>query len=203
MRIFIAMLLLGAAVPSLAFAQTASAPPAPTSSAPSLTASHARSAMTDFGCNNLHSVAIAPDGAYHGQCTKGGSPISVKMDKNGTVSQTTGVQHVTEGRARYAMMSFGCTNISSLGTGPGGTWHGQCTKGGSSTPVMVDAQGVASATKATHVTEAAARSMLEDYGCNNVSALSMGADGGWYGQCTKGGSTQRVSVSSSGQLAAK
>ncbi len=203
MRTFTAMLLLGAAVPSLAFAQTGSAPPAQTGSAPALTASHARSAMMDFGCNNVHSVGIGPDGSYYGQCTKGGSPISVKMDKSGAVSQATGIQHVTEGRARYAMTEFGCTAISSLGTGPGGTWHGQCTKAGATTPVMVDTHGVASATKATHLTEPAARSMLEDYGCNSLSTLTMGADGGWYGQCTKAGSTQRVSVSSAGQITAK
>ncbi len=202
MRTFTAMLLLGAAVPSLAFAQTDSAPPAQ-AGARVLTDSQARYAMTDFGCTNLHSVHIAPDGAYHGNCTKGGSAITVKMDKDGTVSQTTNVQHVTEGRARYAMTEFGCTAISTLGTGPGGTWHGQCTKAGATTPVMVDTHGVASATKATHLTEPTARSMLTDYGCNNISTLTMGADGGWYGQCIKAGSTQRVSVSSAGQIAAK
>ncbi len=201
MRTFIAMLLLGAAAPGLAFAQTDSDPPAQ-AGARTLTASHARYAMTEFGCTNVHSVHIAPDGAYHGNCTKGGSPITVKMDKDGTVSQTTGVQHVTEGRARYAMMEFGCTNISSLGTGPGGAWHGQCTKAGATTPVTVDTKGVASATKATHLTEPAARSMLTDYGCNALSTLTMGADGGWYGQCTKAGNTQRVSVSSAGQITA-
>ncbi len=195
MRIFVAALLLGAAVPSLAFAQTGTAP--------SLTASHARAAMTDFGCSAVHSVAIAPDGAYHGTCTKGGSTVNVKMDKDGKVSQTTGVQHVTEGRARYAMTEFGCSNISSLDNGPGGIWHAQCTKGGAPVQVMVDEKGVASATKVKHITEPAARSMLIDYGCNNLSALSMGGDGAWYGQCTKGGSTKNVSVSSSGQLAAK
>lgn len=195
MRILVAALLLGAAVPGLAFAQTGSAP--------TLTASHARSAMTEFGCSAVHSVAIAPDGAYHGTCTKGGSTINVKMDKDGKVSQATGVQHVTEGRARYAMTDFGCTNISTMQTGPGGTWYAQCTKGGAATQVMVDEKGVASAGKAKHITEPAARSMLIDYGCNNLSALSMGADGSWYGQCTKSGRTQSVSVSSSGQMAAK
>ena len=195
MRVLVAALLLGAAVPGLAFAQA--------ESAPALNASHARSAMADFGCSAVHSVAIAPDGAYHGTCTKGGSTINVKMDKDGKVSQTKGVQHVTEGRARYAMMEFGCSNISTMDTGPGGIWHAQCTKGGTATQVMVDEKGVASATKSKHITEPAARSMLTDYGCANVSSLSMGADGGWYGQCTKGGSTRRVSVSSSGQVAAK
>ncbi len=197
MRILVAALLLGAAVPGLAFAQ------AQPSNAPALTASHARSAMADFGCSAVHSVAIAPDGAYHGTCTKSGSTINVKMDKDGKVSQTTGVQHVTEGRARYAMTEFGCTNISTMQTGPGGTWYAQCTKGGAAVPVMVDEKGVASATKAKHITEPAARSMLLDYGCNNLSSLSMGADGGWYGQCIKGGSTQSVSVSQSGQVASK
>ena len=204
MRTFIAMLLLGAAAPGLAFAQTDSDPPAQASGSRTLTASHARYAMTEFGCVNVHSVHIAPDGAYHGNCTKGGSPITVKMDKNGTVSQTTNVQHVTEGRARYAMTEFGCSNITTMATGPGGTWHAECTKAGTPrTPVMVDAQGVASGTKATHLTEPAARSMLTDYGCNFISGLTMASDGGWYGQCTKAGSTQRVTVSSAGQITAK
>ena len=203
MRTFIAMLLLGAAAPGLAFAQTDSDQASQTGGTRLLTASHARYAMTEFGCVNVHSVHIAPDGAYHGNCTKGGSPITVKMDKDGTVSQTTGVQHITEGRARYAMTDFGCSNISSMGTGPGGTWHAECTKAGARTPVMVDTQGVASTTKATHLTEPAARSMLTDYGCNNTSALTMGSDGGWYGQCVKAGTTQRVNVSSAGQITAK
>ena len=201
MRYLAAALLLGAAVPSLAFAQTGNAPA--TGNAPTLSAGHARSAMTDFGCSAVHSVAIAPDGAYHGTCTKGGNTINVKMDKDGKVSQATGVQHVTEGRARYAMTDFGCSNISTMETGPGGTWHATCTKGGAATQVIVNEKGVASATNAKYITEPAARSMLADYGCNNLSALSMGADGGWYGQCTKGGRMQNVSVSNSGQLAAK
>ena len=203
MRTFIAMLLLGAAAPGLAFAQTDSDQASQTGNTRLLTASNARYAMTEFGCSNLNSVHIAPDGAYHGSCTKGGSAITVKMDKDGTVSQTTGVQHITEGRARYAMLEFGCSNISSMGTGPSGNWHAECTKAGARTPVMVDTKGVASAAKATHITEPAARSMLTDYGCNALSTLTMGGDGGWYGQCTKAGSTQRVNVSSAGQITAK
>ncbi len=195
MKHLIAMLLLGVAVPGLAFAQT--------DSAPSLTASHARSAMTDFGCTSVTTLGVAPDGSYHGQCTKAGSVINVMMDKTGKVSQLDRAKYVTEGQARYAMADFGCNNVSALGTGPGGTWYGQCTKGGSVVDVMVDSKGVASAGKASHITEAKARSMLLDYGCNNLSTLTMGADGAWYGQCTKGGSTQRVSVSSTGQMAAK
>lgn len=189
------MLLLGAAMPSLAFAQA--------DSAPALTASHARSAMTDFGCSAVTTLGVAADGSYHGQCTKAGSVINVMMDKTGKVSQLPKAMYVTEGQARYALADFGCNNVSALGTGPGGTWHGQCYKAGAPINVMVDAKGVASAATASHITESTARSMLTDYGCNNLSTLTMGADGGWYGQCTKGGSTQRVSVSSSGQMAAK
>ena len=125
------------------------------------------------------------------------------MDGTGKVSQLAKDEYVSEGKARYAMMEFGCTNVSGLGNGPGGTWHGQCTKGGAVTDVLVDSKGVAKAEKASHITEAKARSVLTDYGCANLSTLSMGADGGWYGQCTKGGSTKGVSVSNSGQVAAK
>lgn len=196
MRTLIAVLALGAAVPGFAFAQG--------SDAPALNASHARSAMADFGCTNLSSLGLGPDGSYHGQCTKGGATINVMMDKTGKVSQATSINHVTEGRARYALTDFGCSSISNLGSGPNGTWHGQCLKGGAATNVMVDANGVASAGGTpTHITEAKARSMLTDYGCSSLSTLTMGSDGGWYGQCLKGGSTQRVSVSSSGQMAAK
>ena len=127
MRHFIAMLLLGAAVPSLAFAQT--------DSAPSLTASHARSAMTDFGCTSVTTLGVAPDGSYHGQCTKAGSVINVMMDKTGKVSQLDKAKYLTEGQARYALADYGCNNVSALGSGPGGTWHGQCTKGGSTVNV--------------------------------------------------------------------
>lgn len=195
MRHFVAVLLLGAAMPGLAFAQA--------DSASALTASHARSAMTDFGCSAVTTLGVAPDGSYHGQCTKAGSVINVMMDKTGTVSQLPQAKYITEGQARYALADFGCNNVSALGTGPGGTWHGQCYKAGAPVSVMVDSKGVASAGKASHITESAARSMLTDYGCNNLSTLTMGADGGWYGQCVKGGNTQRVSVSRSGQMAAK
>ena len=195
MKNFVAMLLLGTALPGLAFAQG--------NTATTLSAAHARSAMTDFGCTGITALGVAPDGSYHGQCSKGGQLINVMMDKSGAVSKATNVTHVTEGRARYAMTDFGCSNISSLGTGPGGTWHGQCYKGGQPINVMVDDKGVATAAAATHITENRARSMLTNFGCNNLSTLTMGTDGSWYGQCSKAGRTQDVSVNSSGAMAAK
>lgn len=195
MRNFVAAMLLGAAVPGFAFAQT--------DSAPAFTASHARAAMTQFGCSSVTTLGIASDGSYHGQCTKGGNVVNVMMDQTGTVSQYTGTKQISEGQARYALADFGCSNVSSLGTGPGGSWHGQCTKGGSVTDVMVDPKGVASAAKASHITESKARSMLTDYGCSSLSTLTMHANGSWYGQCAKSGRTQDVSVSSSGAMAAK
>ena len=65
---------------------------------------------------------------------------------------------------------------------------------------MVDGKGVAMASTATHITEGGARSLLTGFGCSNLSTLTMGADGGWYGQCTKGGRTQNVSVDSAGTM---
>jgi hypothetical protein len=183
---------LGALAPGLALAQTT----------PSLSASHARSAMTEFGCNGITALGVAADGAYHGQCTKGGKLINVTMDKSGKVSEASNVSHITEGHARYALTSFGCSNISQLGNGPGGTWHGQCYKGGAPTNVMVDAKGVASAASGTHVTEGSARSALTDYGCSNISTLSMTSEGGWVGQCAKGGRTQNVSVDADRKVSA-
>ncbi len=193
MKSFVAMVLLQVVLPGLAFAEESSALP--------LTAAHARSAMTQFGCNGITALGVGPDNSYHGQCSKGGQLINVMMDKTGTVSQATKITHITEGQARYAMTEFGCANISSLGTGPGGTWHGQCYKGGQPVNVMVDGKGVASASTASHITESAARSMLTGFGCSNLSTLTMSMDGAWYGQCAKGGRTQNVSVDSTGKMA--
>ncbi len=159
--------------------------------------------MTQFGCTGITALGVGPDNSYHGQCTKGGQLINVMMDKTGTVSQSMNATHVTEGQARYAMAAFGCSNISSLGSAPGGTWHGQCYKGGQPVDVMVDGKGVATAATPTHITEGSARSMLTGFGCSNLSSLTMGTDGGWYGQCSKAGRTQDVSVDNTGKLAAK
>ena len=189
-----AILLAGVASPGLALAQGASAPV--------LTEGHARSAMTDFGCNGITALGAGPSGSYYGQCTKGGKVINVSMDRTGKVAEATGITHVTEGQARYALTNFGCGSIASLGTGPGGTWHGQCYKGGAPVNVMVDAKGVASVATAQHITESAARSMLTGFGCGSISTLTMGGDGTWYGQCAKGGKTQNVTVDSTGKIAA-
>ena len=203
-KIAATLLLMGAVAPGLAYAQ-APTPARPT--APMLGEGHARSAMTVFGCNGITALGVAPDGSWHGQCQKGGSTINVMMDQKGTVSQVTGrPPMMTEGQARYALTDFGCgsTSISSLGAGPNGTWHGQCTKGGALINVMVDAQGKASvATGVTHITEGMARSSLTSFGCSNISALSMGGDGTWYGQCYKGGAPINVGVNAQGQSMAR
>ncbi|HEY0202888.1 MAG TPA: hypothetical protein VGC15_01890 [Acetobacteraceae bacterium] len=193
-RLLATFVLFGLGAPALALAQS--------SSAPALTDAHARSAMMQYGCTAISGLSTRPDGQLQGQCTKGGKMVNVSMDKTGKVEEVASLNHVTDGQARYALTQFGCGNISNLGTGPGGTWHGQCYKGGVPTNVMVDAKGVASAGAATHVTESAARSMLTGFGCGNISTLTMGGDGSWYGQCAKGGKTQNVSVDSTGKMAA-
>ncbi len=184
---FAAVLVLGAFAPILAIAQT-------TGPANTMSASHARSAMTDFGCNGITQLGVAADGSYHGQCQKGGKTINVMMDAKGKVSEPATVAHLTEGRARYALTAFGCSSISHLGNGPDGSWHGQCYKGGVATNVMVDKAGTASTATPTHVTEASARSTLTDYGCSGLTALNMAGNGGWMGQCTKGGKLMTVMV---------
>ena len=193
-RLLATFVLFGLAVPGLALAQE--------SPAMRLSDGHARSAMMQYGCTAISGLSARPDGQYQGQCTKAGKVINVSMDKTGKVEEVATLNHVTDGQARYALAQFGCGNISNLGTGPGGTWHGQCYKAGAPISVMVDAKGVASAGSPTHVTESAARSMLTGFGCANISTLTMGGDGSWYGQCAKGGKTQNVSVDSTGKLAA-
>lgn len=74
---FVAMLL-GVALPGLAFAEGSSAPP--------LTAAHARSAMMQFGCSGITALGVRPDNSYHGQCSEGGQLINVMMDKTGTMA---------------------------------------------------------------------------------------------------------------------
>ncbi|MGI4952548.1 MAG: hypothetical protein ACRYGM_12155 [Janthinobacterium lividum] len=192
-RLLAIVALLGLGAPGLAMAQS--------SGVPAMTDAHARSAMMQYGCTSISGLSTRPDGQLQGQCTKGGKIVNVSMDKTGKVDEVASLNHITDGQARYALTQFGCSNISNLGTGPDGTWHGQCYKGGAPTNVMVDAKGVAAAGAPTHVTESAARSMLTDFGCNSISTLTMGGDGSWYGQCAKGGKTQNVSVDSKGKLA--
>ena len=201
------LMLMGTVVPGLALAQAQ--PTAPSG----LSAAQARSAMYAAGCSSTYtasSLAIAPDGNWHGQCQKGGVVTNVMVDGRGTVTNVTGQPPMmTEGQARYALTDFGCgsTSISNLGPGPNGSWHGQCQKGGALTNVMVDAQGKASAmaAPASHITEAQARYALVDFGCSSTytSALSQGPDGSWVGQCQKGGAITNVAVDKTGKAMAR
>jgi hypothetical protein len=169
----------------------------------SLTEGHARSAMMGYGCSNLSGLSVAPSGSWHGQCQKGGQTINVMVDRDGKVSTGT-ASHMTEAHARSALTAFGCSNLSVLGRGRDGNWHGTCTKGGQVTEVMVDQQGKAAAAPMSgHMTEAHARAALMGYGCTNLSTLSSGADGSWNGQCTKGGRTVNVTVDPEGKTASK
>lgn len=104
-----------------------------------------------------------------------------------------------EGHARAAMLAFGCSNLSSLGQGPEGSWHGQCTKGGQNVDVMMDRQGKVTAGRPGHMTEGQARAAMMQAGCSNLSSLSMGQDGNWRAQCTKGGRTVNASVDAQGK----
>jgi hypothetical protein len=159
-----------------------------------MTAMHARSAMTDFGCGGITPLGVAADGGYYAQCMKGGRTINVMMDKSGKVSEAASISHITEGRARYELTAFGCSSISALGAGPSGSWYGQCYKGGVATNVMVDSKGMASLAAPAHVTDGMARSLLTDYGCSGITALDMASNGSWVGQCSKGGVLKTVMV---------
>jgi len=111
---------------------------------------------------------------------------------------------LTEGNARSMLTSYGCTNISALSPGPGGSWHGMCSKGGQVVSVMVDPEGKAGpATNVSHVTEGNARSALTAFGCSNISTLSRGPEGTWHGRCTKGGQSTEVMVDAQGKASAE
>ena len=107
---------------------------------------------------------------------------------------------LTEAHARSSLMGYGCSNVSQLSAGPGGSWHGQCSKGGQTINVMVDPEGKVSTRAPTHITEAHARSAVTAYGCSNVSTLSRGPQGTWHGSCTKGGQTINVMVDQQGKV---
>jgi hypothetical protein len=132
-RLLATFMLFGMAAPGVASAQE--------SAAMRMTDGHARSAMMDYGCTAISGLSVRPDGQFQGQCTKSGKIVNVSMDKTGKVSEVASLNHITDGQARYSLMQFGCNNISNLGTGPGGTWHGQCSKGGRTQNVSVDSTG--------------------------------------------------------------
>ena len=50
-----------------------------------------------------------------------------------------------------------------------------------------------------HSTEPQARAALMGYGSDNVSGLSMGPHGSWYGMCSKGDAIRRVAVNPQGK----
>ncbi len=106
-----------------------------------LTESHARSAMTAYGCASISGLSAGPSGSWHGQCAKGGQTVNVAMDSEGKVTSGTAPTHITEGHARSALTQYGCANISSLNSAPDGAWAGQCYKGGQPVNVMVDSTG--------------------------------------------------------------
>ena len=161
--------------------------------------SHARSAMTSFGCGSISSLSAGPGGSWHGQCVKGGATVNVMMDSKGTVTSGAAPTHITESQARSALTSLGCSSISTLGAGPNGSWHGQCAKGGATVNAMVDNKGVATTGGTpTHVTESQARSILTGAGCSAITSLNMGMDSAWHGQCAKGGKTVDAMVDSKG-----
>ena len=191
MNKFAAAVVLAASVaPGLAFAQAQTSAP--------LGEAHARSAMTVFGCSNISSLSPGPQGSWHGQCSKGGATVNVVMDNKGVVTSGGTPTHMTEAMARSAATNA-CSNVSVLNPGPDNSWHGQCSKGGTNVNVAVDKNGaVTTGQPTTHLTEGNARSLLTDAGCSGISTLSGGADGSWFGQCSKGGKTTNVSVSSKG-----
>jgi len=106
-----------------------------------MTEAHARSAMTDFGCSNLSTLGQGPESSWHGQCSKGGKIVNVMMDRQGKVAAGTAPGHIAEGNARSMLMDAGCNNVSSLKMDTGGSWRGQCSKGGRTVNAAINDQG--------------------------------------------------------------
>jgi len=121
----------------------------------------------------------------------------------GIARAQTSEQSLTEPQVRSLVTEWGCTNVSRLSLGQSGRWFGACQKGGETVNVMVDEKGKVSRGTPSRVTAATARADLMAYGCNNLSALSRGPQGSWYGRCDKGGKTVDVTVDQQGKIASK
>jgi hypothetical protein len=173
-----------------AYAQSATAPTA-------LNEGHARSLMMDYGCTNVSQLSHGKNG-WFGQCSKGGRTIDVMVKPDGTVGPAAEPDTITEAHARAALMQYGCSSVSTLSHGASGSWHGNCSKGGTTQFVTVDPEGKVTTAPAKSITEGHARSVLMDFGCSNVSALNETQNGSWTGQCSKGGRTVDVAVDQKG-----
>ncbi|MBV9653638.1 MAG: hypothetical protein JOZ42_03640 [Acetobacteraceae bacterium] len=112
----------------------------PAAEADTITEAHARAALMQNGCSNVSNLSHGKSGAWHGNCTKGGTTQFVTVDPQGKVSAST-ANSITEGHARAALMQFGCSNVSNLNETAEGDWTGQCTKGGQTVNVSVDEKG--------------------------------------------------------------
>lgn len=142
----------------------------------------------------LAMFALAGAVAVGGACTP-------QTTSQSTAAQATSQAAMTEGHARSAMYAAGCSNLSSLGRGPQGSWHGQCTKGGQNVSAVMDNKGkVTTGGTMDHMTEGHARSAMMQAGCSNISYLNADDDGMWRAQCTKGGRTVNASMDGQGKV---
>ena len=157
-----------------------------------------RAAREDDDLNKtLAMFALAGAVATGAACT----PQNTAQSTSQNTAQATSQAAMTEGHARSAMYAAGCSNLSSLGRGPQGSWHGQCTKGGQVVNAMMDSQGkVTTGGAMDHMTEGHARSAMLQAGCSNISSLNADDDGTWRAQCTKGGRTVNAAVDGQGKV---
>ena len=128
--------------------------------------------------------------------------VLVGLSAGGTAWAQTSSQ-LTEPQVRSLVTDWGCSNVSRLSQGKSGRWFGECQKGGQTVNVMVDDKGKVSQGTASQMTAASARADLMGHGCNNVSTLTRGPQGSYYGRCDKAGKTVDVKVDPQGKIATK
>ncbi len=110
---------------------------------------------------------------------------------------------LSAGQVRAVLMTYGCSNTSSMSLDSKGGWHVTCWKGGAPAAIVVPPQGspVADATASGEMSESKARVVLMNAGCT-VSALSADSKGGWHAICLKGFTPAPMVVTSQGRAAA-
>jgi hypothetical protein len=107
---------------------------------------------------------------------------------------------LTEGQARHAFINNGCANVGTLSRDESGMWHAMCQKVPVPAAMAIDKDGKMVAAPAYQgISAGAARSMLLNAGCTNISSLTRDASGAWHAMCQKTPLPAQMMVSADGK----
>ncbi len=107
---------------------------------------------------------------------------------------------LTEGQARHVFINNGCANVGTLSRDGNGMWHAMCQKTPVPAAMAIDKDGkVVAAPAYQGISAGAARSILADAGCSNISSLTHDASGAWHAMCQKTPLPVEMMVSTDGK----